>query len=61
MRAEYTIRASVIYEIRVMADDEDEAVELAGRIAWSSWREVDAEYFIQDVEPVTKEARHVDD
>lgn len=61
MRNEYTIRASVIYEIRIMGDDEDDALEKAIGVAWVNWQEIDAEFFINDIEPVTKEARRDDD
>lgn len=63
MRAEYTIRASVIYEIRVMAEDEDDALEKAIGYKFTSWHEVDAEFFVEEVEPVTLSPRdpHADD
>lgn len=52
MRSEYTIRAKVIYEICIMADDEDEALELALQYKFTDWEEIDAEFFIKDIVPV---------
>lgn len=63
MRNEYTVKASVIYELAVIADDEDEALELAQRHQWRMWQELAVDYFIDDVQPVTLAPRgdHVDD
>lgn len=61
MRAEYTIRASVIYEVRVMAEDEDDALEKAIGYKFTSWDEIDAEFFIESVQPVGLDPRHDDD
>lgn len=54
MRYEYTIKASVIYQIHITADDEDDAIEKAQGIVWSNWTETDAELFIDDIEPVQR-------
>lgn len=62
MRAEYTIRASVVYEITLMAEDEDEALELALQYNFKNWGEIDAEFFIHEITPVTMNGpRHDDD
>jgi hypothetical protein len=60
MRYEYTIRASVIYEINIMADDEDDAIEKASSVSLANWSEIDVEYFINDIEPVERTAPDVD-
>lgn len=61
MRNEYTIRASVIYELKIMADDEDEALELALRYKFTNWDEIDAEFFIHEIEPVQLRSPRNDD
>jgi len=60
MRYEYTIRASVIYEINIMADDEDDAIEKASSVSKNNWSEIDVEYFINDIEPVERTPPDVD-
>lgn len=58
MPTEYTIRAVVIYELSIVADDADEAMERAIGVKFSDWREIDADFDVSDVEKIPETAPH---
>ena len=61
MRSQYTIQKTIVYEIRVMAEDDDDALEKALSVSFENWDRIETLAEIIDEEPVTMEPRHVDD
>lgn len=61
MRSEYTIKKVIVYEIRVMAEDDDDALEKALSVSFENWDRIETMAEIIDEEPVAMDSRHVDD
>jgi hypothetical protein len=58
----YTVRASVIYELAVVAGDEEDAIEKASMHKFNFWREVDVDLFVDEIEETGPDrVPHVDD
>ena len=60
MRSEYTIQKTIVYEIRVMAEDDDDALEKALSVSFENWDKIETLAEIIDEEPVAMDSRHVD-
>lgn len=58
----YTIRASVLYELAVIAGDEEDAIEKASTYKFDFWREIDVDLFVDEIEETGPDrVPHVDD
>jgi len=60
MRSYYTIQKVIVYEIRVMAEDDDDALEKALSVSFENWDRIETMAEIIDEEPIEKGASHVD-
>ena len=60
MRSEYTIQKTIVYEIRVMAEDDDDALEKALSVSFENWDRIETLAKIIYEEPIEKGASHVD-
>jgi len=58
----YTIRAIVIYELAVVAGDDDDAIEKASRYKFDFWNAIDVDMFVDEIETTGPDrVPHVDD
>ena len=60
MRSEYTVQKTIAYQIRVMAEDDDDALEKALSVSFENWDKIETLAEIIDEEPIEKGASHVD-